>query len=185
MLGKRKIEDGNSTKANYNSSHHGEQHASKRGKFKDEVKSRSLSPEIKKEPIKKSSDSLKDQIESATLALGHEDRRCSLDSTEYAIQSEAGNFSKFRISEKTQVALKKTGVNYLFPVQISTFDHIYDAEDVIVRDLTGSGKTLGFALPTVERLRDYNLLNRSKSPLVLCILPTRELVIQVYIYYIH
>jgi len=34
-----------------------------------------------------------------------------------------------------------------------TFKNVYNREDLIVRDLTGSGKTLGFCLPIVEYLR--------------------------------
>jgi superfamily II DNA/RNA helicase len=33
----------------------------------------------------------------------------------------------------------------------------------MVRDLTGSGKTLGYALPTVEYLRKNNLLGKGKT----------------------
>ena len=38
-----------------------------------------------------------------------------------------------------------------------TFNNVYNREDAIVRDLTGSGKTLGFSLPTVEYLRANKL----------------------------
>jgi len=34
-----------------------------------------------------------------------------------------------------------------------TFRNVFNREDLIVRDLTGSGKTLGFGLPVVEWLR--------------------------------
>jgi superfamily II DNA/RNA helicase len=35
-----------------------------------------------------------------------------------------------------------------------TFKRIYAHEDLMVRDLTGSGKTLGFCLPMVEMFRN-------------------------------
>jgi superfamily II DNA/RNA helicase len=38
-----------------------------------------------------------------------------------------------------------------------TFSSVFNREDAIVRDLTGSGKTLGFSLPTVEYLRANKL----------------------------
>jgi superfamily II DNA/RNA helicase len=38
-------------------------------------------------------------------------------------------------------------------VQYMTFRRIWNKEDLIVRDLTGSGKTLGFCLPIIETLR--------------------------------
>ncbi len=42
-------------------------------------------------------------------------------------------------------------------MQYMTFKNVYEREDLIVRDLTGSGKTLGFALPMVEFLRTNKL----------------------------
>lgn len=38
-----------------------------------------------------------------------------------------------------------------------TFRNVYNREDLIVRDLTGSGKTLGFSLPMIEYLREKKL----------------------------
>ena len=65
-----------------------------------------------------------------------------------------GAFSNFpAITPKSIEGLKKRGINYLFPVQYLSFEAVMNKEDLIVRDLTGSGKTLGFALPMVETLR--------------------------------
>ncbi len=48
----------------------------------------------------------------------------------------------------------------------------------MIRDLTGSGKTLGFALPMVEYLRKNKLFGKRKiQGMVLA--PTRELALQV------
>lgn len=47
-----------------------------------------------------------------------------------------------------------------------------------MRDLTGSGKTLGFALPTVEFLRKSKTLGSGKIQ-VMVLAPTRELALQV------
>lgn len=49
---------------------------------------------------------------------------------------------------------------------------------MIIRDLTGSGKTLGFALPTVEYLRKHKLFGTRKIQ-VICMAPTRELALQI------
>lgn len=45
---------------------------------------------------------------------------------------------------------------------------------MIVRDLTGSGKTLGFCLPMVEYLRKHKLFGSGK-PQGVILAPTREL----------
>ena len=88
------------------------------------------------------------------------------------------NFSKYRISTATMDVLRKKGIHYLFPIQEATFDPIFDGKDVIGRDLTGSGKTLGFALPLIEKLRSKKAFTK-KYPQLLIVVPTRELAIQV------
>jgi len=59
-----------------------------------------------------------------------------------------------------------------------TFGNVYNREDLIVRDLTGSGKTLGFSLPIVEYLR-ANKLFGSKATQAIVLAPTRELALQI------
>lgn len=49
---------------------------------------------------------------------------------------------------------------------------------MIARDLTGSGKTFAFGLPTIEYLRKNRLLG-SRRTQAICLAPTRELAIQV------
>jgi len=51
-------------------------------------------------------------------------------------------------------------------------------EDLMVRDLTGSGKTLGFCLPMVEMFRRERVFGGGK-PLAMILAPTRELAIQI------
>lgn len=52
--------------------------------------------------------------------------------------------------------------------------------DLIASDRTGSGKTLSYILPLTERLRDQGFFSmKIRRPLLLVILPTRELCLQV------
>ena len=62
-----------------------------------------------------------------------------------------------------------------------TFDPIYDGKDLIGRALTGMGKTLAFALPTIERVcaARSGRPARGRAPAVLAMAPTRELAKQV------
>ena len=46
---------------------------------------------------------------------------------------EKGDFKKFNISQKTINMLKKKNVTYLFPIQIKTFDHVFNGKDVIAQ----------------------------------------------------
>ena len=90
-----------------------------------------------------------------------------------------GNFESFpQLHSKTIEKLKRMGVVSLFPIQQHCFYPIYNREDVIARDLTGSGKTLGFALPVIEYLRKSNLISARKTQAIV-LTPTRELAIQV------
>jgi superfamily II DNA/RNA helicase len=56
-----------------------------------------------------------------------------------------------------------------------TFNNVFNRDDLIVRDLTGSGKTLGFCLPTIEYLRSNKLFGTGKIQVII-LAPTRELV---------
>jgi ATP-dependent RNA helicase DDX21 len=78
--------------------------------------------------------------------------------THAAATDNQGDFSNFpEINPKSIELLKKREINSLFPVQYMSFRRICNKEDLIVRDLTGSGKTLGFCLPMIEVLRKEKL----------------------------
>jgi superfamily II DNA/RNA helicase len=75
-----------------------------------------------------------------------------------SVSTDPGDFKNFpEIPAKTVEVLENQGILGLFPVQHMTFRNVYNREDLIVRDLTGSGKTLGFSLPVVEYLRKNRL----------------------------
>jgi ATP-dependent RNA helicase DDX21 len=86
--------------------------------------------------------------------------------------------ANFRVSQGSIQALASTGITTLFPIQVHTFDYVYDGRDVIGRARTGTGKTLSFSLPVIERLLLSGISN-SSGPVVLCMAPTRELAKQV------
>lgn len=56
-------------------------------------------------------------------------------------------------SNKTIGVLNKKGINSFFPIQSKTFIPIFEGKDVIAGDKTGSGKTMAFTLPVIERFR--------------------------------
>ena len=67
-----------------------------------------------------------------------------------------------------------------------TFDPVYDGKDVIGQARTGTGKTLSFVFPLLERLAGEQGSEgglrklRGRPPVVLVMAPTRELANQVY-----
>ncbi|XP_062989099.1 nucleolar RNA helicase 2 [Elgaria multicarinata webbii] len=99
---------------------------------------------------------------------------------ELTAEQKEGDFVNFDLSKATIDLLKARGVNYLFPVQVKTYQHIYDGKDVIAQARTGTGKTFSFALPLIEKLhRDSQERKRGRTPKVLVLTPTRELAMQV------
>ncbi|MBN3295773.1 DDX21 helicase, partial [Amia calva] len=95
-------------------------------------------------------------------------------------EQKEGAFSNFRISKETIKLLEAKGVTYLFDIQVKTFNSIYDGKDVVGQARTGTGKTLSFALPLIEKLQSsQEERRRGRPPKVLALAPTRELAIQV------
>uniref|UniRef100_A0A8C8R6E6 RNA helicase n=1 Tax=Pelusios castaneus TaxID=367368 RepID=A0A8C8R6E6_9SAUR len=99
---------------------------------------------------------------------------------ELTAEQKEGAFSNFCISKGTIELLRARGVTYLFPVQVKTFEHVYDGKDVIAQARTGTGKTFSFAIPLIEKLQgDMQERKRGRTPKVLVLTPTRELANQV------
>ena len=88
-------------------------------------------------------------------------------------------FDQFRISDERKKKLSDRGYNHLLPVQTRTFDFVYDGLDVVTQARTGTGKTLSYALPLVEKLLCKPRRRRGRHPKVLVLAPTRELARQV------
>ena len=90
-----------------------------------------------------------------------------------------GAFSNYpEIPSKSVEVMKSKGYMNLFPIQQHCFYPVYNREDLIARDLTGSGKTVAFGLPTSEYLRKNNLLGTGKVQAIM-LAPTRELAVQI------
>jgi hypothetical protein len=88
---------------------------------------------------------------------GHKRRRRKRDEEDASESSgdkgaKDARVSSYRISAETSQALANKNITSLFPIQIATFDLVYDGYDLIARARTGTGKTLGFVLPVHERL---------------------------------
>lgn len=110
---------------------------------------------------------------------GHSESSASLKLTD--ADREKGDFENFEISTETVEKLKARNVQCLFPVQAESYTHIYNGKDCIVQAYTGTGKTLGFAIPIVEALQNDSSakLTRGRQPRALVLAPTRELTKQI------
>ncbi|KAL2632790.1 hypothetical protein R1flu_004269 [Riccia fluitans] len=81
-------------------------------------------------------------------------------------------------------ALAKRGITQLFPIQRAVLDPAMEGKDLIARAKTGTGKTLAFGIPIIDRIMKENQENRTarragRSPRALVLAPTRELAKQV------
>ncbi|XP_032922638.1 nucleolar RNA helicase 2-like [Catharus ustulatus] len=126
--------------------------------------------------VVKSSSAVSGSVTSPAAQSGEQDS----EDEELTEEEKEGAFSNFPLSENTIKLLTARGVKYLFPVQVKTFQPIYDGKDVIAQARTGTGKTLSFALPLIEKLQSVSQDGRrGRAPKVLVLVPTRELAIQV------
>merc|ERR1719482_133098 len=89
-------------------------------------------------------------------------------------------FSNFDIAEGTLELLDKKGIHQMTPVQAQSFQLLREGKDMLARSRTGTGKTLAFGLPLVERLgAELESRPRGRAPSMLVLAPTRELARQV------
>ena len=75
-------------------------------------------------------------------------------------------------------ALDAAGIRTTFPIQALTLPIALGGHDIIGQARTGTGKTLGFGIPLLQRLQDGPPA-APKAPRALVVVPTRELAIQV------
>ncbi|MCD1570345.1 DEAD/DEAH box helicase [Agromyces mediolanus] len=114
-----------------------------------------------------------------------------------AIQADAVDgigFGELGLGGNIVRALKELGAESPFPIQAATIPVVLEGRDVLGRGRTGSGKTIAFGAPTVERLmqlwaeqqRDVEngpdgrrKRQMGRAPRALILAPTRELALQI------
>ena len=86
-------------------------------------------------------------------------------------------FKDLGISEKVLAVLTKHGFVTPTPIQANVIPHGIAGKDIIGIAQTGTGKTLGFSIPMIERILSDKSAGKDSRGLV--IVPTRELALQV------
>ena len=92
-------------------------------------------------------------------------------------------FADLGIQKNSATVLEKQGITTAFPIQAMTIADALDGRDVCGKAKTGSGKTLGFGLPMLQRVAASESIAREGGPARprgLVLLPTRELAVQVH-----
>jgi superfamily II DNA/RNA helicase len=88
-------------------------------------------------------------------------------------------FRDFGIAEPVCAALEAEGITTAFPIQALTLPVALGGHDLIGQARTGTGKTLAFGVPILERLDDMPGGGTPATPRALVVVPTRELAFQV------
>ncbi|WP_300610572.1 DEAD/DEAH box helicase [Trebonia sp.] len=89
-------------------------------------------------------------------------------------------FRDLGVDETICTALEAVGIVTSFPIQALTLPLAIDGQDIIGQARTGTGKTLAFGVPMLNRLATTFAADRTaKTPSALVVVPTRELAVQV------
>lgn len=83
-------------------------------------------------------------------------------------------FDDFNVSNNIKKSVKEMGFEEPTPIQKLTIPEALKGKDIIGQAQTGTGKTVAFAIPILEKI-----FVKDKSPQAIVICPTRELSIQV------
>ncbi|WP_157157474.1 DEAD/DEAH box helicase [Diaminobutyricimonas sp. LJ205] len=92
------------------------------------------------------------------------------------------SFADLGIGGNIQRALAELGAASPFPIQAATIPDVIAGRDVLGRGRTGSGKTIAFGAPLVEKLMENGggtKRQMGRKPRALILAPTRELALQI------
>ncbi|WP_022903333.1 DEAD/DEAH box helicase [Curtobacterium sp. B8] len=99
-----------------------------------------------------------------------------------AADVEGVTFGDLGIGGNISRALAELGAATPFPIQAATIPDVIAGKDVLGRGRTGSGKTIAFGAPLVEKLMEHGGGTKRKmgrAPRALILAPTRELALQI------
>ncbi|MGT2461255.1 MULTISPECIES: DEAD/DEAH box helicase [Sinomonas] len=99
-------------------------------------------------------------------------------------QESQKTFSDYGVAPEIAQSLADAGILNPFPIQSMTLGVALGGHDIIGQAKTGTGKTLGFGIPALQRTLpmehpDYAKLPVPGAPQALVVVPTRELAVQV------
>lgn len=89
------------------------------------------------------------------------------------------SFLNFGLDKRLISSLEHLGFNQATPIQIEAIPLAISGKDILASSQTGSGKTIAFLLPIMQRLLRQKAFSK-RDPRALILAPTRELATQVY-----
>ncbi|XP_009388961.2 DEAD-box ATP-dependent RNA helicase 9 [Musa acuminata AAA Group] len=88
--------------------------------------------------------------------------------------------AKLGISQDIVTQLANRGITKLFPIQRAVLEPAMQGQDMIGRARTGTGKTLAFGIPIMDKIIRFQAKHGcGRNPLAMVLAPTRELARQV------
>src|SRR5690606_20569765 len=99
-----------------------------------------------------------------------------------ATATEGLTFESLGLGANIVRVLGELGAAQPFPIQAATIPEVLAGKDVLGRGRTGSGKTIAFGAPLVERLLRHGAGTKrrpGRAPRALILAPTRELALQI------
>ena len=109
----------------------------------------------------------------------------SVGAEEQRLEVAGVHFADFDLREEIIDALRDLGISQPFPIQAMTLPVALEGRDIIGQAKTGTGKTLGFGLPLLDKVvgpgeDGWDKLGAAQGkPQALVVLPTRELGVEV------
>ena len=108
----------------------------------------------------------------------------TLSTTEEPHRERQETFADFNVRADIVAALADAGITHPFPIQAMTLPVALAGHDIIGQAKTGTGKTLGFGIPALQRVvspsdEGFDKLPAPGAPQAMVIVPTRELAVQV------
>ncbi|MBP3044537.1 DEAD/DEAH box helicase [Arthrobacter jiangjiafuii] len=108
----------------------------------------------------------------------------TLATTQAAAEIPELTFADFGVRSDIVESLAEAGITHPFPIQSMTLPVALGGHDIIGQAKTGTGKTLGFGIPAIQRViapddEAYATLAVPGAPQALIVVPTRELAVQV------
>jgi superfamily II DNA/RNA helicase len=94
------------------------------------------------------------------------------------------SFADYDVRPDIVESLADAGITHPFPIQAMTLPVALSGHDIIGQAKTGTGKTLGFGIPALQRVvgqddPGFDKLPAPGAPQAMVIVPTRELAVQV------
>ncbi|MFS0895209.1 DEAD/DEAH box helicase [Microbacterium sp. 179-I 3D3 NHS] len=99
-----------------------------------------------------------------------------------AVEVQDVTFADLGLGSNITETLRNLGAETPFPIQAASIPAVLEGRDVLARGRTGSGKTIAFGAPLVEKVLQSQAGKRrefGRSPRAIILAPTRELALQI------